>query len=115
MTDPTPEGMRSRYGPRIAQEIAELMAASGGSRADRAPVALDQQSVGRLSRMDAMQQQAMATAQEARRGARLRVLQAALERLGGDAFGWCEDCGEPVPLKRLDLDPTLTRCISCAR
>lgn len=115
MTDPTPETMRARYGPRLAAEIAALMTASGDSRADRAPVELDQQSVGRLSRMDAMQQQAMAAATEARRGSRLRALQAALERLGGDEFGWCEDCGEPIAAKRLDLDPTLTRCISCAR
>lgn len=116
MTDETtPAAMRARYAARIAAEIASLAAATDDTRADRAPVDLDQTSVGRLSRMDAMQQQAMAAATEARRQARLRALRAAEVRLAGTEFGWCEDCGEPIAPRRLDLDPTLTRCVSCAR
>ncbi|MCC5986426.1 MAG: TraR/DksA C4-type zinc finger protein [Pararhodobacter sp.] len=116
MSEPTPETLRSRYRARLLTEAETLRAASGQTGADRKPVALDQQSVGRLSRMDAMQQQAMAAAQEARRAARLRAITAALARLeDGDEFGWCEDCGEFIGLKRLDLDPVLTRCVACAR
>ena len=44
----------SSYRDRIMQEIDELRALSVGSKDGRAPVELDQQSVGRLSRMDAM-------------------------------------------------------------
>ena len=77
-------------------------------------MALDQSSVGRLSRMDAMQQQAMAAAQEARRHGRIRALEAAIRRLEDGAFGWCEDCGEFIGERRLDLDPTLVRCRDCA-
>jgi DnaK suppressor protein len=91
-----------------------LRAESERTRADRSPVLLDQQSVGRLSRMDALQQQAMASAQDARRKARLRAIKAALARLEAGDFGWCEDCGEFIGTKRLDLDPTLMRCVSCA-
>ena len=43
----------------IDSEITELRTLSSNSRESRAPVKLEQQSVGRLSRMDAMQQQSM--------------------------------------------------------
>lgn len=76
---------------------------------------LDQQSVGRLSRMDAMQQQAMAAAQDTRRRGRLAAIEAALKRLEQGEFGWCAECGEFIGLSRLDLDPVLMRCIDCAR
>ncbi len=89
--------------------------ASGETAEHRKPVELDQQSVGRLSRMDAMQQQAMAAAQEARRHARIRALEAALRRLDRDEFGWCDACGEFIGEKRLDLDPTTVRCRDCAK
>ena len=114
MTDPTPDALRERYCRRLEDELTALQAASAGTAGDRQPVALDQQSVGRLSRIDAMQQQAMAAAQEARRAGRRTALEAALRRLAGDDFGFCEDCGEFIGWKRLDLDPTLRRCIGCA-
>ncbi|ULB12460.1 TraR/DksA C4-type zinc finger protein (plasmid) [Cereibacter azotoformans] len=109
------EEVAARYGPRLRAELAELKAASEGASEARRPVELDQQSVGRLSRMDALQGQAMAQAVDARRAARLRALEAALARLDKDEFGWCETCGEHIGVKRLDLDPTLVRCVVCAR
>ena len=77
-------------------------------------VVLDQQSVGRLSRMDALQGQAMARATAARRDALSLRVKAALNRIEDGEFGYCEDCGEDIARKRLQLDPTATRCISCA-
>ncbi|MDT8855090.1 TraR/DksA C4-type zinc finger protein [Paracoccaceae bacterium Fryx2] len=64
--------------------------------------------------MDAMQQQVMAAAMDARRGARIRALEAALIRIEGDDFGWCDACGDFIGEKRLELDPTLMRCRDCA-
>ena len=89
------------YRTRIKQEIAELRALSDGSRDGRAPVELDQQSVGRLSRMDAMQQQSMDLAREERRRTRLAILAAALRRLDEDEFGYCLFCEEDIPADRL--------------
>ncbi len=77
-------------------------------------VQLDQQSVGRLSRMDALQHQAMAKAQAARRDIQALRLNAALARINEGEFGTCEDCGEDIAPKRLELDPSVTKCISCA-
>jgi len=80
----------------------------------RDTVTLDQQSVGRLSRMDALQGQAMAQATHARRRQMRARIAAALQRLDDGEFGWCEGCGEPIAPRRLELDPTLTRCVGCA-
>lgn len=80
----------------------------------REPVELDQQSVGRLSRMDAMQQQAMADAEARRRKSDIARIDAALKRIEEDEFGWCLTCGEEIARKRLEIDPMATQCISCA-
>lgn len=98
----------------LDQEAAELRAAEGATEEDRAPVELDQTSVGRLSRMDAMQQQAMATAQSRRRAGSLKAIAAALKRMDEHEYGWCEECGEEIPVGRLELDPCAPRCVACA-
>ena len=98
----------------IESRIAELRAASEDSREDREPVELDQTRQGRLSRMDAMQGQAMAQASEARRGQQIVRLKAALQRIESGEFGECIDCGEAIAEARLKNDPAATLCIECA-
>ena len=105
---------RTKFLERLHQEVSTLRDTEARTESDRAPVELDQSSVGRLSRMDAMQQQAMAAAQARRRAARVQALEAALRRVEADEFGWCEACGEPIGERRLDVDPIATRCIGCA-
>lgn len=115
MDEPTPEELRSRFLHLLREERKLLEAASAQTKRDRKPVELDQLSVGRLSRMDAMQQQAMASAQEIRRRGRLQAVTAAIRRIESDDFGWCDHCGEFIGLQRLALDPTLMRCRECAK
>ncbi len=69
------------------------------------PVQLDQTSVGRLSRMDAMQRQAMAQETERRRHSDLRRIEAALKRIEEGEYGYCISSGDPIPRARLELDP----------
>jgi DnaK suppressor protein len=78
-------------------------------------VHLDQQSVGRLSRMDALQSQALAQAGKVRADRQLRLIEAALLRIDNDEYGDCRECGEPINPKRLEVDPTSLHCIQCAR
>ena len=77
-------------------------------------VQLDQTKVGRLSRMDALQAQAMAQASGERRAAQLREIDAALRRIDDGSYGDCERCEEPINPRRLDADPTARLCIDCA-
>ena len=87
---------------------------SDATEDERRPVELDQQSVGRLSRMDAMQAQAMAQAVEGRRRRRQAQIVAALKRLDEGEYGYCVVCGEDIPAKRLEVDLTAARCVDCA-
>lgn len=80
----------------------------------RDPVTLQQDSVGRLSRMDAMQQQAMAQATERRRQAERSRIKAALARLDEGEWGYCGNCGEDIAPKRLEHDPSVGTCVKCA-
>jgi len=107
----TPEEARHRL-TALRADLEALSALSAGARD---PVALDQQSVGRLSRMDAMQQQAMNQATDAKRKRDLVRIEAAERRLRDREYGFCEECGEPIPDGRLAIDPMAERCVGCAR
>ena len=99
---------------QLQAALAALEDEDALGREGQRTVALDQQSVGRLSRMDALQQQAMAKATQARRGqSRARIL-AALQRIEEGEFGYCCECGEEIAEKRLELDPTIPTCVNCA-
>ena len=98
----------------LKKERDELVAASESAIDERKPVELDQQSVGRVSRMDAMQVQAMAQALETRRQGRLFRIDEALQRIADGDYGYCSECGEEIPAKRLSIDPTNERCVHCA-
>ena len=104
----------AHYRARLASLVASLDHEDDLGRDGQKTVELDQQSVGRLSRMDALQGQAMARAVQARRAAQRRRISAALQRMDEGEYGYCTDCGEAIAEKRLELDPALARCISCA-
>ena len=99
---------------RLLQLKAELEAVAEAGDESAAIVELDQSKVGRLSRMDAMQAQAMSKASAERREQMLRRIDAALVRVENDDYGICQECGEPINPKRLEFDPTVTLCIDCA-
>ena len=99
---------------RLVARQDELTRMVANSLAASDPVELDQARVGRLSRMDAMQNQAMAVATEERRKAELRRIESALLRIGEEEYGYCASCGEEIPPKRLELDPTTPLCVDCA-
>jgi len=92
----------------------ELEQLSHNSAEARETVTLDQASVGRLSRMDAIQQQAMAQATERQRAVEISRIENALKRLDEDEYGFCVECGEDISVKRMEIDPAATHCIKCA-
>ncbi len=98
---------------RLAALKTETIELSQRSQQDRNTVQLDQQSVGRLSRMDAMQQQAMAQAQERNRAATLLRIDQALRLIDQGEYGYCLACGEKIATKRLEIDPAASHCVAC--
>lgn len=98
---------------QLEEQRQQLLESEETSKDDTKPVELDQQSVGRLSRMDAMQQQQMYQEQARRRKVHLKKIEGALRRIESGEFGECFVCGDDIGLKRLKFDPTQTRCIDC--
>ena len=99
---------------RLQARRQELLRLTAAHEAESQPVEVDQSSVGRLTRMDALQSQAMAVEVERRRIAELARIAGALERLEQGEYGYCVNCGEPIAPKRLELDPATPLCVNCA-
>lgn len=93
---------------------AEIEREQAAGEASRAPVELDQTSVGRVSRIDAIQGREMALAAERRRKAELARIDAAFRRLDAGEYGYCVKCGEAIGEKRMALDPAAAACVKCA-
>lgn len=106
---------RAYFRALITARLQELDKGDARGAQGQQTVELDQQAVGRLSRMDALQNQAMARAGHARRQAERHRFLAALGRLDEGEYGYCDDCGDAIAQGRLELDPAALRCVECAR
>jgi len=99
---------------RLLARRDELQASAETGTPGTATVALDQTRVGRLSRMDALQAQAMSQAAQQRRSVELQRVMAALRRIEAGHYGYCLDCDGPIAEARLAVDPAAPLCIICA-
>ncbi len=106
--------MSRQWRDRLLALRAELESVAKTSEESAAVVELDQSKVGRLTRMDALQAQAMAKASSQRRRATLVKITAALKRIEDGEFGLCRTCEKEINPKRLEFDPTANYCIECA-
>ncbi len=99
---------------RMEERLGELEKLNETSMQARQTVTLDQSRVGRLSRMDAMQAQQMASETARRRTVEMQRIKSALLRMKKGDFGYCIRCDEEISLNRLEHDPSLPMCIKCA-
>jgi RNA polymerase-binding transcription factor len=100
---------------RLEERRKSILADKEAAKQNSAPVELDQARVGRLSRMDAMQQQAMSQASARLLDMELQRIKTALSRIESEEYGYCILCDEEIAEKRLQFDPSLLTCISCAQ
>lgn len=77
------------------------------------PVELDQTAVGRLSRMDSLQNQGLTRNLREREQVKLAQLQEALVRLEAGAYGLCTQCSGEIPFQRLFVFPETPTCGAC--
>ncbi len=105
---------REYFRKLLERRREEILARRDEQREAAGPVELDQARVGRLSRMDALQQQALAKAADSRWVYELQRVEAALVRIRTGEFGCCQLCGEDIAQKRLAADPGVANCITCA-
>ncbi|MFK7732489.1 MAG: TraR/DksA family transcriptional regulator [Pseudomonadales bacterium] len=102
------------YRAQLHQQLADLAALDDTASSAAEVVELDQTSVGRLSRMDALQGQAMAKASQQRRKQQVLAIKTALARLENGDFGLCVECDEQIALARLQHNPAVAMCLDCA-
>ena len=91
---------------RPRARLTEIETISDAAEDECSVKTLDQQAVGRLNRIDALQRQQMALEAERRRQLERRRILAALDRIAEDEYGWCAECGEAIATARLEVDPT---------
>jgi DnaK suppressor protein len=97
----------------LTRELRKLKRSLKVAEESSKPVTLDQQSVGRLSRMDALQSQAMSQRLEARDMEQLERLRRTLERMDAGEYGSCSACGEDIAFERLSVFPETEACGQC--
>ena len=99
----------------LKARLEVITAGQKRQKEETAPVELDQARVGRLSRMDAMQQQAMFQAVARLTDLERQRIQSALGRMESDDYGYCVICDEEIAEGRLRFDSSVLTCISCAK
>jgi DnaK suppressor protein len=97
----------------LERQLARLLRSIESSEAALAPVELDQSRVGRLSRMDELQNQSLTRNLHEREEIRLTLIRNALARMEEGTFGVCEACGDGIPYERLLVFPEATECGNC--
>ncbi len=91
---------------------AEAQQGLEASSDDAKPVDLEL-SIGRLSRVDAMQHQQVALARRKHMGVQQQLLRAALARVAAGTYGVCLECEEPIGYARLRARPETSLCRRC--
>lgn len=99
---------------KLSENRSEIMDLEESAEANQTSIELDQTKIGRLSRMDALQVHAMEEETERRRDAEIHRIDAALKRMEEGDYGYCTRCGDQIPLKRLEFDPSTPLCVDCA-
>lgn len=105
---------QKKFEQQLINRRAELTELVNMSKASADTVVLDQSMVGRLSRMDAMQAQAMSVETNRRRQQELGEIERALRDILSNQYGYCVECDELISIKRLEINLTASLCIKCA-
>jgi DnaK suppressor protein len=104
---------QEKYRGRLELLRAEIQADLKVSKEASEIVELDT-SIGRLSRMDAMQNQQMALELRRRQEQQLQRIANALKRMDKGTYGSCGKCKQPISEDRLEVSPDVVMCVRCA-
>ena len=96
----------------LEDEKTRLERAIARARED-GPVKLDQQAVGRISRMDALMNEGLAQGSISRAHEEIGLVHAALERMETGSYGFCQTCKQPIDPNRLLALPEALHCNAC--
>ena len=98
----------------LLRSLTKLERSMKANGAAARPRDLEQDTEGRLSRVEALQSQGLTKTLAAREQAQLEQIVAALRRLEEGTYGSCNGCGAPIPMERLMIYPETLACSTCA-
>ena len=99
---------------RLLQDSLSQVEGYLKSSEDAAAAVSPDKGLGRLSRMEAMQDQQLVMEMRRRKKRQLAEIKSALSRLEMDNFGICIFCGTEISSKRLEVAPETEICIRCS-
>ena len=97
----------------LNRQVARLERSMKVTEEAARPVRLDQTAVGRLSRMDELQNQAVTKNLHEREQIKSALLVQALQRMDAGTYGTCLDCAGPILFERLAVFPETPSCGQC--
>lgn len=98
---------------RIEEEIVVTRELVDKYRELTKPIA-PENAIGRVSRMDAINNKSVNEAALQKAELKLNNLQVALTKIDDDDFGICVRCNKPIPMGRILLMPQAISCVNCA-
>ncbi|MEQ9424974.1 MAG: TraR/DksA C4-type zinc finger protein [Cyclobacteriaceae bacterium] len=104
---------RSDVRKRIEEEIRKTKVDIEDLRNQSQPIS-PENSIGRISRMDAINNKSVIEASLRQSQDKLLKLEKALSKVDDEGFGICVNCKKPIPLGRIMLMPHAVRCVNCA-
>ena len=108
------EKTKNSFAKLILQQIEKLESDIESLKELTKPISPDN-SIGRVSRMEAIGEKSINDSNLRKAKLRLQQLKKASERIKGDDFGYCLNCEEPIQIKRLEILPESTICMSCLK
>ncbi len=97
----------------IAEQMAKTEAAIEEYKELAKPEAPDV-AIGRVSRMDAINNRSVLEAALRKAEEKLKNLQKVEGMLEGEDFGICAKCGNEIPIQRIMIRPESLLCVNCA-
>ena len=97
----------------IVEEIAKTKKLISTYKDMNKPVAPDV-AIGRISRMDAINNKSITEASLRQAETKLRSLEKVLQKVGTKDFGICLKCGQAIPVGRILIRPESLFCVNCA-
>lgn len=104
---------RSHLAAKLRELKDDIESQLQRNESSSAPVELDQTPVGRVSRVDALQQQGIALNSRRNLMLRQKKILAALQALDSGDYGYCQECDEAIGYARLTVKPEANFCLAC--
>jgi DnaK suppressor protein len=113
MSDHLSRAQRAELKDELERQLGRLQKSMKVTDEAMRTVELDQTAVGRLSRMDSLQNQSLSKGLREREVVRLSQIREALARVEAGSYGSCTACNGPIPFERLYVFPEAPECAGC--